>query len=322
MLLRSCVIALACVAAIKADGQELIPAPEPAPLVTATVSIDTSALEATLSARIAELESKLNQQVVPAPLPEVLPEPAPIIDYSNGDQLAGVPGVVDGVVNYHMQWPSGSYTHDALAKTISEAPDGGYVLFDCEVWRHTKDGDYWNNDEEKNIALFRAYADTIWHFGPELRKRKITLHIYQAPVTLASNFTVIRRPPGNYYYDTWEQRQLQVLWQAEHAGMLEALRACKGGVALPLYIPATWADGKRWAGHVGVLVDNLDRVLDEKDVPHVWMIRPDCDGKPLAKEHLEVLLGGPARNRLAVWGTPTMTGWDELREAMTLQVME
>lgn len=241
-----------------------------------------------------------------------------IIDYSNGDMLASVPEVVNGTVQYHLQWPGGEYARNALTTFLATVPDGSYVLWDTEPWLHKPEGDYNSGDQARNIALFHAYADTLWHFGPQLRARKITLHVYQAPALLAKNWTVIRREHGHPNYESWEADQLRILFQAEASGMLPALRACKGGVALPLYIPSTWIDGKKWSDNLERLIKNLDAVLDANKVDHVWMMRPDCGGQPLDYEHLKVILSGQARNRLAVWGTPTTPGWAALKDAFEI----
>lgn len=268
-----------------------------------------------LQSQLGELERRIAELESGAAKAAEEDQSRPIIDYSNGDQLAGTPGVVDGTVLYYLQWPGGSYTRQKLSEHLATVPDGGYVLWDTEPWLHRKEGSYQTGDEETNLALFRAYADTLWHFGPELRRRKITIHVYQAPVILSRHFTVIRRGPGNSSYEGWEANQRRVLWQAEQAGMLEALRACKGGVALPLYVPPTWSDGRRWGGNLGLLIEHLGRVLDEQNVPHVWMTRPDCAGKPLASEHVEAILTR-AGGRVAIWGTVDAVGWDEFRAAI------
>lgn len=244
---------------------------------------------------------------------EVTPAtPQQVIDFTNGDQLAGVPGVIDGTVQYHLQHPGGDYAKERLLKSIAETPDGGHLLWDTEPWLHSKEANYFDNGEADNLALFRAYADTIWHFGPELRKRDITLYVYQAPVILKGHFTTVRREQSHPHFKHWRAMQEQRLWQAEHSGFLPALRAAGGKVAIAVYIPSTWSDGDRWAANAGRMIDNLGEVLDAGNCPHVYMIRPDCAGKPLTPLMFKTLVDRSG-DRLAVWGTEGMTGYPELR---------
>src|SRR5690606_3857774 len=109
-----------------------------------------------------------------------------IIDYTNGDELDGATGVVDGGIQYHMQWPGltnrpAGFEGNTLAAlnlhlTADEpdTPDNGFLLFDSEPW--TVDGqdavgDYEDNGQAANLTLFSAYAETIFHYGQPLRRR-------------------------------------------------------------------------------------------------------------------------------------------------------
>lgn len=238
-----------------------------------------------------------------------------IIDFSHGNRLAGTPNVVAGNVQYHLQYPGGDYARERLLKSIEETPDGGHLLWDTEPWRHNKGADYFEGVEADNLVLFKAYADTIWHSGPELVKRGITLYVYQAPSLLAQNFTVARRERDHPYYKHWRLNQEKILWQAEHSGFLPSLRAVNGKTAIAVYIPDSWRDGDRWADNAGRLIDNLGEVLDFHNCPHVYMIRPDCAGNPLTPRMMKTLVDHSG-DRLAVWGTENMVGFDELQRML------
>jgi len=218
--------------------------------------------------------------------PETIESGPAVVDYTQRSMLAGVNGTTPGIVSYHGQ-PRFITT---IRKSIELTPDGGYVLWDAEPWTKNHEGKpsyrpwYGTATEEENARMFGEYARTIWKLAPELRRRDITLQIYSAPIFLQRNWTRIWRPKDHPHYEEWEARQLRVLNQAEEAGMLPALRACYGKVAIVFYVPRTWDEPKRhhWTlKAIETTASNLHDLLVSQDVPHVFLIRPDYSQKML-----------------------------------------
>lgn len=254
---------------------------------------------------------------------------ADTIDYSDAYHLEGTTKVVSGITQTALHWPgitgapsgySWGNVKSGLDKRIRAAnadpllvPNGGRLLFDAEPWTIAAEhGAYEDNDEATNLILFGAYALTLWHYGQELRERLVNMRVYKSPVIV--NYTAMGSSSSGTRRN-WTNAQERMLWQAKHAGMLDALEACGGGVAIPLYLPNAWASAATWADNVERVITTTDEVLDAWGVEHVWLLQPEVNGAAIQQGHLDVII--PATmGRLAAWGGGSTKGFPELAAAI------
>lgn len=237
-------------------------------------------------------------------------DPAATIDFSHYHQLKTL---TQGHAQYHL-WPT---QWEPLLRTIEKVPAGGHLLWDTEPWLRSEAAVFRVASRADNLRMFGMYTQTLRRVGPRLKEKKITIYPYLSPVLLQRHFAIVWRGEGDPRYDKWRERQEELLAQAEEAGYLPALREVDGKIAIPLYIPSSW-QGKRWTPTAAKqLVENLSGVLDEHNVPHVWLIRADSGGRPLDPPLLKAVVDA-TEGRRAVWGTENTTGYEEL-EALILE---
>ena len=224
-----------------------------------------------------------------------------VVDFTPRGILKDVPGTVPGGVSYHGT-PRAPGT---LEKTLKKTPDGGHVLWDAEPWNSHHEGKanyrpwYGKATEEENAKLFGEYARSIWKLAPELRRRNITLYVYSTPINLQRNWFRVWRGESHPNYRAWKAKQLEIIDQAERSGMLSALRACHGKVAIVLYVPPAWDEKKRHKWTLEAMpkvVKNLHGLLEKHNVPHLFLIRAD-NSRPM----LEATIQAAKPHGLGVW---------------------